>query len=91
MRYLNVNRAKLNYIIDAIIGILFLIVFITGILKLPILNLYKVIPMQQTTMLHDWSGILFGVFIIIHLILHWNWIVCMTKNIFKREEKCKTK
>jgi len=77
------NRAKLNYIIDAILGILFLIVFITGVVKLPILNLHEVIPMQQTTMLHDVSGVLFGVFIIIHLILHWNWIVSMTKNIFR--------
>ena len=83
------NKAKLNYIIDAILGVLFLIVFITGVLKLPVLNLYKVISMQQMTMLHDVSGILFGVFVIVHLILHWNWVVCMTKNIFKKENKCK--
>jgi cytochrome b subunit of formate dehydrogenase len=83
------NKAKLNYIIDAILGILFLIVFVTGVLKLPVLNLYKVIPLRQTTMLHDVSGVLFGVFIIVHLILHWNWIKCMTKSIFKRDNKCK--
>ena len=80
----HMQRAKLNYIIDAILAILFLIIFVTGILKLPILKLSEVIPMQQMTMLHDVGGILFGVFVIIHLILHWSWIKVMTKSIFKR-------
>ena len=83
------DRSRLNYVIDFILLILFLIVFITGLIKLPILKLHLVVPMQQMTMLHDVSVVLFGVFIIVHLILHWNWIKCMTKNIFKRYNKCK--
>ncbi len=78
------QSAKLNYFIDVIIGFLFLIVSVTGVLKFPILKLKEIIPMQQITMLHDVGGILFGIFVIIHLILHLNWIKQMTKSIFKK-------
>ena len=32
---------------------------------------------------HQWTGILFFVLVAVHFALHWEWIVCMTKNIFK--------
>ena len=33
--------------------------------------------------LHDWAAVALLVMIIIHLILHWKWIVYMTKSYFK--------
>ncbi|MBP8016447.1 DUF4405 domain-containing protein [Candidatus Gracilibacteria bacterium] len=38
--------------------------------------------------IHVWSGILIIIFVILHLILHYNWIICMTKNLFSKKN-CK--
>ena len=88
------NKAKLNYFIDLILAVLFFAVFVTGIIKLPELKLHKtgLFNMSGLTFIHDWSGVLLGVFIVIHLVLHWNWIVCMTRAVFKKDggTKCKT-
>ncbi len=37
--------------------------------------------------IHDWTGILFIIFVFIHLLLHWRWLMAMTRNISKKEEK----
>jgi hypothetical protein len=34
--------------------------------------------------LHDWTAVALVVMVIIHLILHWNWIVNMTKKAFSK-------
>jgi hypothetical protein len=34
--------------------------------------------------LHDWGGIVMLAGVFLHLILHWKWIVCMTRNVFKK-------
>lgn len=78
------NKAKLNYIIDILIGISFLIVLITGIIKFPTLSLIS--KKSYISFIHDWSGVIMAVLVFIHLILHWNWIVVVTKNIFKRDK-----
>ena len=28
---------------------------------------------------HDWAGVLMGVFVAVHLLFHWKWIVCQTR------------
>ena len=35
--------------------------------------------------LHDWFAVALLVVLVIHLILHWKWIVYMTKKVFKGE------
>jgi hypothetical protein len=92
------NRMKLNYSIDAILTILFLLVAVTGFV------MYLVIPsgvpkgryqeyMGMTkatwTLIHNRSAIMMTFFSGIHLILHQKWICCATKNIFKKEEENK--
>ena len=84
------NKARLNYFIDIGLGISFLLVFITGIIKLPGLLQsldisHLTLPMKNITMLHDRAGIAMGILVIIHLILHWRWIVSMTRDIFRRK------
>src|SRR5262245_26809722 len=32
--------------------------------------------------IHEWLGIAFGAAIIVHLLLHWQWIVAITKRFF---------
>lgn len=80
------KRTTINYWIDFGLLISFLIVFITGVLKLPELNLrfmYTFIPGRTFAMIHDWSGLIMGALVVAHLILHWRWFVAMTKRHFK--------
>jgi hypothetical protein len=82
------NKAYLNYFIDLLMLIVGSIVAITGVLKLPILKfIYQTLNVRTITQLHDISGIIIIILVIIHLALHWNWIVSMTKSIFKRKIK----
>jgi hypothetical protein len=86
------NKAKLNYFIDLLMLIVGSIVAITGILKLPVLrSVYRTLPIRTLTQLHDISGVIIVVLVIIHLIFHWNWIICMTKSFFKTSKTCKKK
>ena len=49
----------------------------------------KELPLKQISIVHDYAGLIMGSLVLVHLILHWKWIVVMTKNLFKREEKSK--
>lgn len=31
--------------------------------------------------IHDWSGVALGVVILLHLVLHWRWIVCQVERL----------
>ena len=87
------NKAKLNYWIDIGLAISFFICFITGLIKWPGLikiigvSIYKVLYVKNISMLHDWSGLTMGLLVLLHLALHWKWIVCMTKNMVSRKKK----
>ncbi len=85
------ERDRILYWTDVLMGISFLIVFITGLVKYKLIRpyfdvVYEIIPGKQMAIIHDWSGILMGVFVFIHLALHWNWMVDETKNLFKKTE-----
>ncbi|MBN2422244.1 DUF4405 domain-containing protein [Candidatus Woesearchaeota archaeon] len=88
------DKTKLNYFIDLGLAVSFILVFITGVIKfpklLPSLGIrYSYLPMNLFTVIHDWSGIAIGIFVLLHLILHWKWIVCMTKNMVNKNlKKC---
>jgi len=86
------TKPYLNYIIDVIMLVVGSIVAITGILKLPVLrSLYRTLPTRTITQMHDVSGVVIVVLVIIHLILHWKWITCMTKSFFKTRKMCEEK
>jgi len=86
------NKAKLNYWIDIGLAISFFVCFITGLIKWPGLikiigvSIYKVLHVGNISMLHDRSGLIMGLFVLIHLALHWKWIVSMTKNMVFRKK-----
>jgi hypothetical protein len=89
------DKAKLNYIVDLGLIVSFLGVFITGIVKFPGLLQslgvdVKNLPWREISKVHDWSGLVMGILVFVHLVIHWNWIVCMTKKYFsiKKEKKC---
>lgn len=90
----SLNRTKLNYVVDLILTLLFIVVAGIGLL------LYFFIPsgirrggyivymgLTKTTWIwiHSRAGLLMIVFVLIHLILHRHWIIYTTKNLFKKE------
>jgi hypothetical protein len=85
-------KPRTNYWIDVGLAISFLIVFITGVIKWPGL-LFKLgvnvknLPIKRISLAHDWAGLIMGILVFVHLILHWKWIVVMTKSLFKKKEK----
>ena len=86
-------KAKINYLVDMGMAISFIAAFMTGLIKWQgLIRLFglrhKLLPMEAITLLHDWSGVLLGVLVLVHLILHWRWMVCMTKSLFKGPQKC---
>jgi hypothetical protein len=89
------DRSFLNYIVDIGMGISFLVVAVTGIMKFPGLLpkfgiRYSTLPMPALSTVHDWAGIILALLVLAHIILHGKWIVCFTKNLFKKGEcKCK--
>ncbi len=80
------KKIWVNYFIDVLLGIAFLLCGITGILKLPIL--FNVIrPSLVMSKIHDISGVMMVILVFIHLVLHWKWIVVMTRRLFKGSPK----
>ncbi len=78
------NKTKLNYWIDLVIALAFILSAISGIVFL--------FPFSGSTALgityilwndiHTWSSLLMIVGVFAHLVLHWKWIVAMTKKTF---------
>ena len=82
------KKSTINYIIDIIIGLGFLASVVTGIFL--IFNTsggyqggrnpqYFIHAMWIN--IHTWSSIIMSIGVAAHLILHWNWMVCMTRNL----------
>jgi hypothetical protein len=80
------NRSITNYSIDLGIIVTSIILFFTGIIKfLEIWGNFTGLSYLAALLsnLHDWSGLILGILVFIHLVLHWKWMVAMTKNLFK--------
>jgi cytochrome b subunit of formate dehydrogenase len=76
----------LKWLADLGMGITFAVCFITGLLKFSLLLQVTglndlVLPSALISDLHDWSGILLGLFVLLHLYLNRTWIIGMTKNV----------
>ncbi|HVP97251.1 DUF4405 domain-containing protein [Methanoregula sp.] len=83
------DTIKVKWLIDLLMGISFLVCFITGLLKYPVLlqltGLNNVIlPSALISDLHDWTGLLMGLFVFLHLLLNRRWIIATTKKILAR-------
>lgn len=63
------SRTKINFLIDLIIFTAFLV---------------AMDPRLTGIAVHEWLSIVFGATIIVHLLLHWQWLVATTKRIFSK-------
>jgi len=85
------NKNKLNYIIDFLLSVSFIVLAVSGLVIFFFLpsgvrqggfQEFFGIEKNVWTNVHNWSGIIFILLILLHFILHWQWVVRMTKNIF---------
>jgi hypothetical protein len=77
------NRAKLNYWLDAAIGVAFLLSAISGLVFLLPAGLSSGsgilgLSYQAWDVLHIWSSLAMIAGVLVHLVLHWRWITSMT-------------
>ena len=84
------KRTVLNYWIDIGMLLSFVAVLLSGIVKFPILlrmlarrGVY--LPSNEITLIHEWGGALMAAFILLHLILHWKWVLSSTKRLFTKK------
>ena len=78
------NMQVVRYCVDLSMGIVFLICFVTGLFKFTLLMRMLgltgvVMPLALMSGIHDWSGVMLGIVVAVHLILNRGWILSMTK------------
>ena len=101
-------KAKLNYLVDALIALAFLISAGTGVLFLflgsggyqggvnaAFGSTFLGLSRWVWSDLHTWASLIMISGVLLHVVLHWKWIVCVTKQVFAkpqpriaREESC---
>ena len=95
------NKSKINYIIDLLTLVSFIITAISGLaikffmpsgVRQGRLQEFLGIQKGSWSEAHDIFGIIFLILVIIHFVLHWNWVACMTKSMLKLgSEECANK
>jgi hypothetical protein len=84
------NKAKLNLMLDAVIGLAFAISAATGVAFMAMGDggyqggrnagfSTSLLGLARTTWsdLHTWASLVMVAGVVVHLALHWRWIVCM--------------
>ncbi|MEM2121201.1 MAG: DUF4405 domain-containing protein [Candidatus Woesearchaeota archaeon] len=88
------NKAKINYFIDVLMIILFLVVALTGIFFFFLggggfqggrnpnfRSSFLGIPRATLREIHNYSGLFFIIMMLVHIILHLDWLFCMSKSL----------
>jgi hypothetical protein len=85
------NKLTVSYFINIALIILVLIIVITGLTRFPeFLGIFGInyaalasfLPIYQMRLIHDWSGVLFVILVILHLAINCRWVVSMTRKMF---------
>ena len=96
------KKAKLNYTIDVVIGLAFVLSALSGLVLFFApsgyqggRNLYYQQPVlflntQTWDVLHIWGSIAMISGVGAHLVLHWEWMVCMTKKLLAGPKPVRT-
>jgi cytochrome b subunit of formate dehydrogenase len=84
------SKATLNYLLALVMALLGLIQLVSGFvlwLALPPGSRGGTFLFSRDVWLtmHNRSALLLAAIVILHIILHWSWIVRMTKSYFKRD------
>jgi hypothetical protein len=84
-----VSLQTIRWSIDVAMGITFLVSLITGLLKWTLLIRTlgltdMVFPLALMSDIHDWTGLMLGVLVAVHLFINRAWIISTTKKMFHR-------
>lgn len=74
----------MKFYLDVGMTSLFILCLGTGIAKFTPITRFlalKSAAIAPITLVHDWSGIVLGVCILLHLAFNWKWMVAMTRKI----------
>jgi len=89
------DKNRINYTIDVLMAFFVFIVSTTGLIIFFFLpdgvrqgGYQEFLGVTKRTISgwHDWSGVILIVLIFFHFILHWNWLIITTKNLFKSKD-----
>ncbi|MDK2892784.1 DUF4405 domain-containing protein [Methanohalophilus sp.] len=92
-----VNRAKLNYLVDIAILLLFIIVAITGFYMYLFIpsgvpqgryQVYMGLTKATWTLIHNRTSIMLTIAVFVHIVLHYKWMMCMTGVYFGKSREC---
>ena len=91
------NKARVHYWIDVIIAVGFILTAVSGLVLYLVpsggyqggRNPYygrevMFLAHDAWKALHTWSSLAMTAGVLVHLVLHWRWMVCMTRNSLKR-------
>ncbi len=86
------NKTKLNYWIDLLIGVAFILSAVSGIVFLFPINGTTALGVtyQAWDQIHTWGSLLMVAGVLAHFVLHWKWLVHMTKKTFGVQPQRKT-
>jgi cytochrome b subunit of formate dehydrogenase len=90
------SKARFNYILDAVIALAFVLSSLSGIVFMfagsggyqggrnPDFQT-EMLGISRSTWsdLHALTGLVMIVGVLVHLVFHWDWIVCMTKRLLR--------
>ena len=93
---MRINRAKVNLALDTIIGLAFLVEALSGFVLWLVLPhggyqggrnaLYGqsfIISRDAWLAIHDWFALVMVAGVLAHVIVHWRWIVCMVRKLWR--------
>ena len=100
---MKINKAKANYAVNVIIGIGFLLSAVSGIVFLfagsggyqggrnpHYMTQILLLSRDVWKDVHTWSSLVMIAGVAVHFVLHWKWLVRMTRNLFKSKTVAKT-
>mgnify|MGYP006283182813 CR=1 FL=1 len=78
------DRSDWNYVVDVGALVSFLICFVTGVIKIRSIGKYfSYLDFRLISRIHDYSGLVLGLLVIVHVLLHWNWLKEKTRTLFE--------
>jgi cytochrome b subunit of formate dehydrogenase len=96
------SKATVNYWIDVVIAVAFVLSAVSGIVLYFAPSGFQggrnafygkdilFLTTHAWGELHTWGSLAMIAGVFAHLVLHWNWMVCMTKKLFRRRRVVET-
>lgn len=93
---MKLNKAKINFWVDFAIGLAFLVEAVSGFVlwlvlphggfqggRNPLAARTFIFSRDTWLLLHDWFAVVMVAGVLLHVVLHWKWIVCMVRNLWR--------